>query len=363
MLSYTSAVSSALTIALDATPLTVPTGGVRRYTLELARALAVEFPDDQYWLLSDQMFPQPIPFPNNLHCGEGPRTRAGRKWWLWGLEREMSRHAVDLFHGTDFAVPYLPRRTSVMTLHDLSPWMYSRPESSRVRRRTPLLLRLGLASMVITPSEAVRRAAIERFRLNPDRVVAVPLAAGPIFRPVEVAPTRPYFLFVGTLEARKSLTRLIEAWREVRKRHNVDLVLAGRARADFPAPAEEPGLRLLGAAPESDLAGLYSGALAIVYPSLYEGFGLPVLEAMQCGAVVVTSRDPAIREVSAGAAIYVDAEDTKALAEALAAVATAPDSFSELRKRALARSRDFTWARTARRTREVYDVARRRNAR
>jgi len=346
-----------VTIALDATPLTVPTGGVPRYTLELARALATEFPHDQYWLLSDQMFPKSISFPDNLHCGDGPRTRAGRKWWLWGLEREMSRRGVDLFHGTDFSVPYLPRRPSVMTLHDLSPWMDSRPESSRVRRRTPLLLRLGLARMVITPSEAVRRAAIERFRLHPDRVVAVPLAAGSTFRPTEVAPTRPYFLFVGTLEARKNVTRLIEAWREVRKRYDVDLVLAGRARADFPAPAGEPGLRMLGAVPDGDLPGLYSGALASVYPSLYEGFGLPVLEAMQCGTIVVTSRNPAIQEISAGAAIHVDAEDVKALAEALAAVARAPESFAELRKRALARARDFTWERTARRTREVYEAA------
>jgi glycosyltransferase involved in cell wall biosynthesis len=111
--------------------------------------------------------------------------------------------------------------------------------------------------------------------------------------------------------------------------------------------------------PDGDLAGLYSGALASVYPSLYEGFGLPVLEAMQCGAVVVTSRDPAIQEISMDAAIHVDAADTKALAEALAAIARAPESFAGLRERALARSRDFTWARTARRTREVYDAARR----
>ncbi len=135
---------------------------------------------------------------------------------------------------------------------------------------------------------------------------------------------------------------------------------AGRARAPISrAPAAEPGLRVLGAVPEGDLAGLYSGALASVYPSLYEGFGLPVLEAMQCGAVVVTSRDPAVQEISAGAAIHVDAEDTKALAEALAGVARAPESFAALRERALARSRDFSWTRTARRTREVYDAARR----
>jgi glycosyltransferase involved in cell wall biosynthesis len=349
-------------IALDATPLTISTGGVARYTGELARALALEYPEDHFWLLSDQIFEVPQPLLGNLHQGQPPHTLAGRKWWLWGLNQQMSRLGVDLFHGTDFSVPYLRRRPSVLTLHDLSPWMPEsgwQPAAGRVRNRTPVLLRMGLATFVITPSEAVRRAAIERFRLSPDRVVAVPLAASGSFRPVETAPSaRPYFLFVGTLEPRKNIVRLLEAWREVRKRYDVDLVLAGRVRADFPAPQPEPGLRIMGAVPEQDLPGLYSGAAACVYPSLYEGFGLPVLEAMQCGALVITSTDPAIREVSSDAAIHVDAQDTKALMEALAAVARAPESFSAVRERGLARSREFTWQRTVRLTRDVYDAAR-----
>ena len=92
-----------------------------------------------------------------------------------------------------------------------------------------------------------------------------------------------------------------------------DLVLAGRARADFPAPTAEPGLRVLGAVPDAELPGLYSGALAVVYPSLYEGFGLPVLEAMQCGAVVITSRDPAIVEVTGGETIPVGGDGPAAI--------------------------------------------------
>ncbi len=350
-----------MTIALDGTPLTVSTGGVARYTLELARALAAEFPDDRYWLLSDQVLPRPVLFPPNLHLGSPPKTFAERKWWLFGLGQEMARCGVDLFHGTDFSVPYWPRRPSVMTVHDLSPWVDSgdwQPDAGRVRRRTPALLRLGLAKMVITPSEAVRREVIGRFRLRPDRVVAVPLAAASAFRPFEAAPAKPYFLFVGTLEPRKNIGRLIEAWREVRKSHDVELVLAGRLRSDFPAPAPEPGLRVLGAVPELELPILYSKALACVYPSLYEGFGLPVLEAMQCGAVVVTSRDPAIMEIAEDGAICVAATDTRAMAEALAAVAGAPENFGDLRKKALARAAEFSWERTARRTREVYEAAR-----
>ena len=109
--------------ALDATPLTVPTGGVTRYTRELARALAAEYPGDQYWLLSDQPFTMPAPISANLHKGNGPRTSAERRWWLWGLNREMIRRGVEVFHGTDFSVPYRAQCPSVMTLHDLSPWL------------------------------------------------------------------------------------------------------------------------------------------------------------------------------------------------------------------------------------------------
>jgi glycosyltransferase involved in cell wall biosynthesis len=276
------------------------------------------------------------------------------------LDQEMSRRRVELFHGTDFSVPYLKRRASVMTLHDLSPWRFDDPGAQRIRRRTPILLRLGLAAMVITPSETVRREAITRFRLVPDRVAAVPLAASEAFRPVEAVPgDKPYFVFVGTLEPRKNIGRLIEAWREVRKSFDVELVLAGRARADFLAPKAEPGLRILGPVPDADLPALYSGALAVVYPSLYEGFGLPVLEAMQCGAVVVTSRDPAIMEVSGGAAIHVNADDTKGLAEALAAIARAPESFDSRRAQGLKRAREFSWQRTAHLTHDVYLAAQR----
>jgi glycosyltransferase involved in cell wall biosynthesis len=351
MLSYTSAV----TIAFDATPLTLTTGGVGRYTLELARALATEYPGDQYWLLSDQTFRISGDLPN-LHAGEGPRNPAERKWWTWGLDREMRRRGVELFHGTDYSVPYVPLRPSVMTLHDLSPWLDPawQPGAARVRRRTPRLLRMGLATMVITPTEAVRRAAIERFRLSPDRVVAVPLAASGLFKPATpVSRDAPYFLFVGTREPRKNIARLVDAWREVRRAVAVDLVLVGRNHA----PVKEPGLRVLGEVRDSDLPGLYSGALACVYPSLYEGFGLPVLEAMQCGALVITSRDPAIVEVSGDAALHVDAEDTAALVEAMQAVATNSDGFDEVRQRALARATQFSWQKTARLTREVYDAA------
>jgi glycosyltransferase involved in cell wall biosynthesis len=352
-----------VTIAFDATPLIQPTGGVARYTWELARAMAAAFPEDQHWLLSDQPFSFPGHPPANLHTGSGPRHPGERFWWLWGLHREMTRRGVDLFHGTDFAVPYLPRRPAVMTLHDLSPWMEPawQPAAHRVRTRTPRLLQLGLAHMVITPSEAVRRAAIERFQLDPERVAAVPLGASEAFRPVDVPPPAvPYFLFVGTLEPRKNIARMIEAWRAARACVNVELVLAGRLRQDFAPPAPEPGLRLLGAVPDADLPALYSGALAVLYPSLYEGFGLPVLEAMRCAALVIASRDPAILEVTGGEALHVQAHDTAELARLLTDVAQNPAKYNSVREVTRKRAECSTWNTCAVRTREVYAEAARR---
>jgi glycosyltransferase involved in cell wall biosynthesis len=350
-------------VAIEAASLGLSSGGLARYTSELSLALARGFPGDEFFLLSDQPFRMPEDAPANLKRGGGPRGAAERRWWIWGLDRAMSRLGADLVHGPDFAVPYIPRRPSVLTLHDLSPWMDPRWHhgAKRVRRRTPLLLDLGIATMIITPGDAVRKQAIERFRLNPNRVVAVPEAPAPWFRRVEpkAAPASgspPYFLFVGTLEPRKNLLFLVDAWREVRRRHAVDLVLAGRRRSDAPDIAEEPGLRLTGEVPDEKLPELYSGALALVCPSLYEGFGLPVLEAMQCGTAVIASS--AVAEAAGDAAVYAD--DAVALVRAMLRAVEQPGWAAERGALSRARAREFSWARTARLTREVYDEARRR---
>ena len=348
-------------VAIEAASLSLTSGGLARYTSELSLALARSFPEDEYFLVSDQAFAMPPNAPDNLKRGGGPRSTAERRWWLWGLSREMTRLGADLIHGPDFGVPYLARRPSVLTLHDLSPWMDGRwhHAAHRVRRRTPVLLELGIATMVITPSEIVRKHAIERFGLRPDRIVAIPEAAAawlnpvtPVSGPNPTAP--PYFLFVGTLEPRKNLAALLEAWRQVRKRHRIDLILVGRRRPDFPAFPEEDGLQLRGEAPDAALSALYSGALAFVYPSLYEGFGLPVLEAMQCGAAVIASS--AVAEVAGDAAIY--ANGSLELMRAMRQAAEYPESLATWRARSLARAQQFSWERTARMTHEVYREAR-----
>lgn len=364
-------------VVLDATPLTLSSGGLRRYVEELSRALAGQFSEDDYWLVCDFLFQMPVGAPPNLRAGAVPTNAVWRRWWLVGVQREMSRLGCALFHGTNFVVPWIPLRASVVTVHDLSPWRDGwtktrtdtettaaqwRGGSSFVRFRAGLQIGLGGAGMILTPTEAVRKEVIGYFRVHPSRVVSVPLAASPVFRPAEgTKPGRPYFLCVGTAAPRKNLPMLMEAWRHVRDRTGAELVLAGALHGEASkVDGGEVGLRRLGEVSDKELAEWYSGAAAVVYASLYEGFGLPVLEAMQCGALVIASQIPAVKEVAGDGAVLLDPKDTKAWAEAMTAAVQNPERFAEVRARAVRRAAGFSWERTARLTREVYAEALRR---
>jgi alpha-1,3-rhamnosyl/mannosyltransferase len=351
-------------VAIDADPLVLSSGGVTRYTEQLSTALASEFPEDDFVLLCNLPFRMPAAPPRNLRAGSIPAVRYSEQWWTFGVQQAMYREGCGLFHGTNFLMPWLPVRPSVVTVHDLSPWMERKwhPHAGFVRWRTPCQLGLGLAEMLITPSEAVRRQAIERFGVHPGRVVTVPLAAAAHFRHVDERPRpNPYFVCVGTLEPRKNLGMLIDAWREVRRRHAVDLVLVGRTRADFDVPLpSEAGLHVLGEVADAELPALYSAAVAVLYPSFYEGFGLPVLEALQCGALVIASRDPAICEVAGDAALLLEPSDVRAWVQAMEASVAAPESMATYRDLSLGRAQLFSWRRAARATREVYAEALRR---
>src|SRR5689334_10489146 len=127
-------------VALDATALGMSSGGLARYTSELAFALAGQFPEDEYYLISDQPFQHLTNSFANLRWGSGPASVLERRWWLWGIQRELGRIGADVFHGTNFAVPFIPLRPAVMSLHDLSPWMERswHHGAGSVRRRAPL---------------------------------------------------------------------------------------------------------------------------------------------------------------------------------------------------------------------------------
>jgi glycosyltransferase involved in cell wall biosynthesis len=337
-------------------------GGLPRYVTELSTALAREFPEDIYSLISDQPFPMPERAPMNLIRGRQPHSAAERRWWLWGIQQAIRQTGSQVFHGTNFEVPYLGSTPAILTIHDLSPWREKawqirthNADADRVRWRTPWLVRLRRARMILTVSDAVRREVIEHFGVLPERVRAVPLAASSRFRPMAPTspPQKPFFLFVATLEPRKNVAGLVEGWREARAETNADLVIAGRNRADFTEIPAGEGIHLLGEVPDQELPRLYSDALAFVYPTHYEGFGLPVLEAMQCGCPVITSRDPAVMEVTGGNAIHTSSPHE--IAEAMRALTADARLRNVLRGCGFERAAAFSWSRTARETHAVYE--------
>lgn len=352
-------------IALDATPLIEPAGGLARYVTELALALALERDDDQIHLLSDQ---------TALHIDErlrrvgnivlDPPAAWGRsKWWSLGLPFELKRRGIELFHGTNFEIPYIKLTPAVMTVHDLSPWKpppLRPPGCERVRSRTPRLI--GLASRVITPTEAIRREVIERFHVEPGRVHAIPHAPSDALTPppeAEAAAIRRrlglppcYLLAIGAGNERKNIATLVEAWRICREHApKLGLTLIGSGTARF----AEPGLHPLPEASDSETAAALSGATAFVYPSLYEGFGLPLVEAMRAGVPVLASTDPALVETAAGAAVHFEPQSSGRLAEAILKLLGSPAESARLVERGRRRAAELSWSATARATRIVYE--------
>ena len=196
--------------------------------------------------------------------------------------------------------------------------------------------------------------------ISEGRIRVTPLAASPEFRPVETRATEPYFLYVGNLEPRKNLERLIEAFaRMPQKEHRLVIVgnrwyHGGAAEQKARALGLNGRVKFLGYVPREDLPGLFSGATALVYPSLLEGFGLPIVEAMACGAPVITSNNSSMKEVAKDAAVLVDPRNVREMTDALVRVAEDEGLRKELSRRGLLRAKEFSWERTAELTREVY---------
>jgi glycosyltransferase involved in cell wall biosynthesis len=286
---------------------------------------------------------------------------------------------VDVFHGLNYLLPaHHGRAARLVTVHDLS--LLTHPEwHPRIRARLmgwPLPRTIAKAHHVITDCEAVRVELIERFRVRPERVSAVPLAPSSEFRvqPPEVIDAvvdryrlkaGEYILFAGALEPRKNVARLVQAVELLRARRRdvvPPLVLVGPSgwRNDEVATRIRSAgswLRLLGTVPRSDLVALMSGASVLAYPSLSEGFGLPVLEAMACGTPVVASQIGPIVEASGDAALLVDPTDAEEIAEGLRRILEDRGLREDLAKRGLARAATFSWGRTAAGTLSAYAKA------
>lgn len=294
------------------------------------------------------------------------------------LVRELRRRPVDLLHVQYTAPPFTPCPV-VATIHDLS----FEHLPATFKRRSWMQLRLTVrrtareAAHLIVPSEYTRRDICETYGIAPARVSVVPLAAASCYAPVadakEIERVRniygisgDYILAVGSIQPRKNLARLIEAYADLRRQRPHDklprLVLVGKR-----AWLYEETLRAVAACgiaaqtiftgyvPESDLPALYTGALCFVYPSYFEGFGLPPLEAMSCGTPVITGDRTSLPEVVGDAGLLVNPFDTQALAQALARLIDDESLRATLGDRGLRRAAQFNWRDNARQTLAVYE--------
>ena len=253
-------------------------------------------------------------------------------WWYPLTLGHVSRR-LDLLHCTTFRAPRRPRAPLVVTVHDLA--LLRHPEAFPVWHRRSGLVALSsavrVATAIVVVSAFTRDELVALVEVPRERIRIVPNGVDPVFTPVGASAAGDYVLAVSTLEPRKNLGAAVEASRLA----GVELRVAGArgwGGVDIPGWAGRPS--------DDELAALYRGARCVVYPSLYEGFGLPVLEGMACGTPVVTSSGGATEEVAGGAAVLVDAGDPAAIATG---IAEASARRSELVPLGLERARGFTW--------------------
>lgn len=369
-------------IGIDGLPLTETLTGIGHYTFELAHHLALASPSDEVEIVSPRAFLPAIDsrsdLPANLLLTRQRTNPITRRWWSIGLPRYIRRNRIELFHGTNFEVPLERVCPTVLTIHDLS--MLLHPETHeaklvrRARRRLPLMARA--ATMIVTPTESVRREVHDHLQVSLERIVAVPEAARSCFRRLRVDQTTEtrkrlgirdeFLLFVGTVEPRKNLMTLLRAFEAVvqERRQPLQLVMAGRngwlvddllAEARRSPAAER--IVFTGYLSDEDLCALYSSCTAFVYPSIYEGFGLPPLEAMACGAPVVASKIPSIEEVVGPAAHLVTPDSVAELTAVILELLASEALRRGLTVAGIARSTEFSWPQTASLTQSVYAQA------
>jgi alpha-1,3-rhamnosyl/mannosyltransferase len=375
-----------LRVAVNAVPLRSPLTGVGQYIRHLMAAIEARGDVEaryfygSHWRREALASPSAaiddvkrvvkrvVPYPYIV-------TRAAQRLVFSGGMRLRRPH---LYHEPNYiALPW--NGPLVVTVHDLSiahhPESHPRDRREHFARYLPGTL--ARAAQVITDSETVRQEAIAHFGLDPRRVTAIHLGVAADFVPRTKEATAPvlaklglahgdYVLSVGTLEPRKNLALAIRAWASLtpEARAGKPLVVAGAkgwlndSLLALVEKLEREGVvRFLGYVAQEDLPYLYAGALAMAYPSRYEGFGLPVVEAMACGVPVITSHASCLPEIAGGAAMLVDPDDEAQMAEALRQAIGDGELRRTLAARGLERARAFTWERCAERTVGVYRAA------
>lgn len=365
-----------LTYGLDRAPT-----GIGRYAVELLRMLA-ELPNGPEVVLltteHEDRFGLWTKFEHHALSGcylLPALITSGNLLLSWAAHY----HQLDLIHDPNGVAPFLGPSTGaqrIVTIHDafayVCPATHNHFDNWRYRWHLPYAARR--ADQVITVSECSRRDLIRHVGLAPCRLQVIPEGVDPEFQPLADSNERrailarygikqPYLLYVGGINARKNIARLFEAFVRVRESHP-DLILVIGGKRQWQTDEIDTTFRRLdlaeyvhftGYVEDADLPALYNAAELFIFPSLYEGFGLPPLEAMACGTPVITSNISSLPEVVDDAALTVDPHEVNQLASAIERVLTDTMLQTELRRRGIARAAEFTWERTARETLALYE--------
>ena len=369
-------------IIFDARTATDHFHGIGRYVAGLSGALQGVAPDLDLVLLRDPTAHTTrlsLPALPRIECAVSPFS-IRQQWVVPGLLR---RQSAALYHSPYYLMPYRPGVPAVLTCYDLIPLLYPEYYSAAQRLIYRLAHRLALRAtqVILSISEATRTDLVRCFHVDARRIAVTPLAADARFAPKSsehIAAARrkhdlpqAYVLYFGSNKPHKNLGRLIQAWNlRCSEVGSGDLVLAiaghwDRRYTEAKRLVEALGLKervvFLGPVDEADLPALYSGARLFVFPSLYEGFGLPVLEAMACGAPVACSASSSLPEVAGDAGLTFDPRDVEGMAATIQRTLADPGLRVHLRQQGLERAAQFTWERTARTTLEVYRAIGRRS--
>jgi glycosyltransferase involved in cell wall biosynthesis len=362
-------------IAIDARTIAAPKTGDRTYCLNLVRALAAVDSENEYLLCTADHAPLADGLGPNLRQVVVPASPA----WTWTplhFPRALRRLGADVAHVQYFIPPVAPCPV-VTAIHDIS--FHRHPEWFPLKHRFLLNLLVPVAARnaarVIVGSTHTRDELVTCYDLPPEKVVVTPYAADPIYRPMPPDEARAavakrfglrdaYVLAVGVIQPRKNLPRLVRAFARIAGAVPHRLILVGKqgwAAGELLDAIERAHLgdrvQFTGYVADADLPVLYAAADLFVYPSLYEGFGLPPLEAMACGTPVLTANTTSLPEVVGDAAVTVDPWDEIALAAALEELLRSPERRADLSHRGLGRAALFSWEATARQTIAVYQDA------
>ncbi len=363
-----------LRIAIDATTWAPGRTGVGLYTERLIRAWQALDTGDELLLLTNRFAQEPAASGLSVL---GPRFPVRAAWLQTAVPVQLARLRPDAAFFPNYLAPIVPVPgiPYVLTVHDMAVFLY--PETftfkKRVLQRAALPLLVRQAAAILTPSESTKRDLLRLIPTDPSKVVVTPLAAPADFEQRPDAATvareraalnlpRRYILTVGTLEPRKNQVRLVRAFERLADRFpDVQLVVAGgkgwrddEIRAVLGDTPVKNRIRSVGYVGPEALKVLYAEALALCYPSLYEGFGLPVAEAMAMGTPVLTSRGSSLDEVAAGAALAVDPLSVDEIAQGLEKLLGDDVLRADLSQRGLQRAAQLSWSHTARATRQVF---------